>query len=81
MIDKEEIKRRVFRIEVSPVFWLLILLVLGLGWVGNMDLEDAIQADRNYCYMVKQYKESDGSYGWPDYSDRFDKDCKDHVQE
>lgn len=75
MFTKEDVKWWVFRILVSPVCWLLILLILGLGWVGNMDLEDAIRADQTYCKMVKDYKTSDGAIGWPDYESRYDRDC------
>jgi hypothetical protein len=75
MFDKEEIKWWVFRTAVSPVFWILILLVLGLGWVGKMDLEDAIQADRHYCDMVQKYQASNGVIGWPDYESRYKEDC------
>lgn len=57
----------------SPVAWMVLLLVLALNQVGKMDLEDAINAEKNYCDRVAEWKESGGQYGWPPYRD--DVDC------
>ena len=61
----------------NPVVWFGVLVICALGWVGEMDFEDALQADRQYCEMVRLYKETDGATGWPDYENRYDRDCLD----
>lgn len=61
----------------NPVVWFGLLFFLAFGWVGEIDFEDAIQADAHYCKMVRLYKESDGTVGWPDYEQRYERDCLD----
>jgi hypothetical protein len=73
----DELKWWAFRLAISPAVWMLIILVLALGAVGRMDLEDAIRSQSHYCEMVKLYKESGGVSGWPDYDLRYDQDCLD----
>lgn len=75
MFDKEELKWWAFRILVSPIAWILVLLVLGLEMVGDMGLEDAVRADQHYCQMVKLYKDTRGDAGWPDYEGTYDANC------
>lgn len=48
----------------SPAIWMM----LALGLVGNMDLEEAVQQNKTYCEMVKLYADSDGENGWPAYN-------------
>lgn len=71
----DELKWWAFRLAVSPAVWMLVILILALGAVGRMDLEDAIQADKTYCEMVELYKSSGGATGWPDYDLRYERDC------
>lgn len=59
----------------SPIVWLLILLVLGLNYVGKMDFEDALRQQTTYCQMVSKYKETNGEFGWPDYQGTYDQRC------
>lgn len=51
----------------SPVILMLLLLLIALGWVGNMDFEEVVQSNRTYCEMVELHKSSGGEYGWPPY--------------
>lgn len=78
-MKQEDIAWWVGRVLISPVVWFLVLLILALGWVGSMDLEDAIRADQTYCNMVRDYKRTDGAIGWPDYEERYDRDCLDNL--
>lgn len=51
-----------------PTFWYLVLILLIMGWVGNMDFEDAIRHQNHYCRMV-----ADGI--WPDYDKIYKNEC------
>lgn len=59
----------------SRIVWLLILLVLGLHYVGKMDFEDALRQQTTYCQMVSKYKETNGAVGWPDYQGTYNSAC------
>lgn len=48
----------------------IIVVVLLLGLVGRMDYEDEVLQDKAYCANVH-------SELWPDYENRYDRDCKD----
>jgi hypothetical protein len=71
----DELKWWAFHLAVSPAVWMLVILILALGAVGRMDLEDAIQSEKHYCDMVKLYKDTGGDAGWPDYENRYNKNC------
>lgn len=44
------------------------------GFLGTMD---DIQAEQNeYCAMVQLYLDTEGEYGWPDYTGNFENKCK-----
>jgi hypothetical protein len=53
--------------------------VLALGFVVAMsgDYQEQQQIDANYCQMVKLYKDSAGSNGWPDYNGNYSEVCGD----
>jgi len=49
--------------------WLLcgfILLVI-FAFLALDDINEAIEDDKAYCGMVKDFKESNGKHGWPAY--------------
>lgn len=48
--------------------WLVVVLFVGLNYVGNMDIADAVDREAHYCKMVKLNKETNGAQGWPDYN-------------
>lgn len=64
-----------FRILISPVTWILILLGVSFMFISNMDLEDSVRADQHYCNMVKLYQTSKGESGWPDYKNTYKTSC------
>lgn len=53
-----------------PTFWYLvpILILLIMGWVGNMDYEDAQLGQQHYCKMV-------ANGHWPDYDGVYKDEC------
>ena len=72
----EDIKWWLFRIMVSPVCWLLVAVIIAISIVGKMEAQDLVKANSHYCKMVEQYIDSDGMYGWPDYDNRYENDCR-----
>lgn len=74
IFTRTELEWWMTRILISPAFWCLIVLLL-LSVVGSMDLEDAKRADQTYCDMVKEYRATKGEFGWPDYEQKFERDC------
>lgn len=51
-----------------PTFWYLVLILLAMGWVGNMDFKDAVFHQKYYCKMV-----AEGA--WPDYDEIYKDEC------
>jgi len=51
-----------------PTFWYLVLILLVMGWVGNMDYQDAMHHQNHYCRMV-----ADGAR--PDYNEIYKDEC------
>ena len=52
-----------------------LFIVSVFGIVGNMDFNEAQEADKRYCEMVELHK-SDSSLGWPDYKNIYDELCE-----
>lgn len=46
----------------------LLLAIAGAMWIysGSEDKVNKME-HQHYCQMVKQWKATDGLYGWPDY--------------
>lgn len=59
--------------KVVGAFMLLLLLVL-YGLVGNMDRDDAVREQQHYCAMVAAYMH-DHTVGWPDYRHSYKREC------
>ncbi len=58
----------------------LVFLLLA-GFAGQSDYEDAARAEQLYCDNVKQYKDTGGQLGWPDYREVYNTMCvKDYVK-
>lgn len=53
---------------------IIIGLVLLLGLVGD-DLESEHADAARYCEMVTLYFDTAGQKGWPDFENRYEKDC------
>ena len=53
------------------------VLALGVLVATSGDYQEQQQIDANYCQMVKLYKESAGSNGWPDYRGNYSEVCGD----
>lgn len=51
-----------------PAFWYLLLVLAAMGWVGDMDYEDAVLQQNHYCKMV-------ASGYWPDYNETYRAEC------
>lgn len=43
-------------------------LVIAAGIVGKSDFEEEQRQQDNYCFMVKQWKQTNGKQGWPAYN-------------
>lgn len=48
-----------------PTFWYLALILLIMGWVGNMDYQDEIAEENAYCRNVAEgiWPDYEGTYG------------------
>ena len=59
--------------------WFLILGIAAGIWITNSDFTDEAVMDhetRQYCVMVELHKQTQGDAGWPDYDNRYERDCK-----
>ncbi len=52
----------------------LVFLLLA-GVAGQSDYEDAAREEAVYCANVKQYKDTGGQLGWPDYREVYNTMC------
>lgn len=43
-------------------------LVIAAGIVGKSDFEEEQRQQNHYCFMVKQWKQTNGKQGWPAYN-------------
>lgn len=58
----------------------LVFLLLA-GVAGQSDYEDAAREEAVYCANVKQYKDTGGQEGWPDYREVYNTMCvKDYIK-
>lgn len=48
---------------LKTIIWLMILYVAASIYLNVADMYDNYRRD-NYCYMTKQYVETNGNYGW-----------------
>ncbi len=46
----------------------IIIIFLLFGIIGNLDYESKQEEQDNYCEMVKIYKQTNGTKGWPAYN-------------
>lgn len=58
-----------------PMIMLLIVLVVVLNIIGTMNFEDVVASNTDYCSMVEHFTATDGAFGWPDYENRYNRDC------
>ena len=56
-------------------FSLTIAVVIALGFVGSMDHQSVTSDVDEYCRMVKQFRDTDGAFGWPDYENAYESWC------
>ena len=56
-----------FMTRIQSIILLIVLLVL-FGIAGGMDADEADRQQKQYCEMVKLWKESGGEKGWPAYN-------------
>lgn len=63
--------------KIRPTAVLLALAVISMlmlaGWLEKTQLE---VEQRQYCRMVKMFKDSGGAVGWPDYKESYDLECR-----
>ncbi len=52
-----------------------VVFILLAGIAGRVDYEDALLEEQTYCENVKEFKESGGQKGWPDYRELYDDMC------
>lgn len=43
-----------------------VLIVFGFVW--QSDFEEEQRQQDNYCFMIKQWKQTNGKQGWPAYN-------------
>lgn len=43
-------------------------LIIAMGIVGQSDMEEEQRQAKQYCEMVKLWKQTNGQAGWPAYS-------------
>lgn len=48
---------------------LIFIILLTLGFVGNLDYEDAVTEERHYCASVKLFNDSNGQRGHPNFKE------------
>ena len=67
-----------FSFDVKIQFYLAIVLIIvaiGLGLAGKGDKESAEINQQEYCTMVALHKKTNGTQGWPDYENKFNRVC------
>ena len=45
----------------------IALFATALLLAGMLDLADQLEAERQYCAMIKTWEDTHGKYGWPPY--------------
>lgn len=63
-------------LKILP-YILIVIFASILGWIGTQDKEQQEQSESEYCRMVKLYKDTKGSFGWPDYENSYSLWCTD----
>lgn len=54
----------------------IVLVVMLLGVVGRQDYLQELKDLNDYCNMVKINQETHGQYGWPDFKQIYQAECK-----
>ena len=54
---------------------IIAAVLAALGWVGTQDVNDEQRRAQTYCEQVKQWKDSKGERGWPDFKMTFTDAC------
>ena len=55
-------------IRQSALILIAVAITLAMGVVGQSDFEEEQRQQDNYCFMVKQWKQTKGKHGWPAYN-------------
>jgi hypothetical protein len=55
-------------IRRSILIFAAVLIAIVVGFVGQSDFEEEQRQQDNYCFMVKQWKQTNGKQGWPAYN-------------
>lgn len=63
------------RRELFVIGATFVIIVL-LGYVGNMDYKDAKDAEKDYCDNVSLWNRTHGTAGWPDFNNNYSEVCK-----
>ena len=63
-------------LKILP-YILIVIFASILGWIGTQDKQQQQESQSEYCRMVKLHKETNGSFGWPDYENSYDNWCSD----
>ena len=61
--------------QVAIYFGMTMAIVIALGFVGTIDHQSETSDVEEYCRMVKQFKDTDGAFGWPDYENAYTSWC------
>jgi hypothetical protein len=48
-------------------YFTIAALAAALLLAGALDVHDQLEAERDYCAMVKTWENTQGKYGWPPY--------------
>ena len=67
-ITVEDVVFTSWRVFISPATWAIVIMFVVFGILGNDDFAQEQAAMDEYCAMVKQYKETEGKAGHPDYN-------------
>jgi len=60
--------------------WLIVIIALLIVLPGMFQEEEAAAALFDYCEMVDAYNQTGGDFGWPDYENKFDKECLEWIK-
>jgi len=61
---------------VRFIDWFMMGALFILCVFASIDTETQNEESEIYCEMVEMFNQTGGEYGWPDYKETFEKECK-----
>ena len=56
--------------------WFAVFVFILLVMTIIFPIENENEEQEVYCEMVELFKQTGGEFGWPDYKENFDSECK-----